>query len=100
MRIIRWSGKDTRDGDNTLYKIVAKVGSASPSDSITIADESNTDYIISDFKPGSQYESDLSYDFQYTYTPDQGNGIYHYRIIAKDARGSISRNSGDQQFSF
>ena len=100
VRIIRWSGKDTRDGDNTLYKIVAKVGSASPSDSITIADESNTDYIISDFKPGSQYESDSSYDFKFTYTPDQGNGIYHYRIIAKDARGSISRNAGDQQFSF
>jgi hypothetical protein len=100
VRIIRWSGKDVKDGDQTQYKIVAKIGSASATDSITINDEDNPDFLVHDFQSGSMYTIDGIYDYNFTYTPNQGSGIYHYRIIARDARGSETRTSGDPQFGF
>jgi len=89
-RKISWSGKDARDGNGTLYKIIVKKG-ANPDESVDI---------ISDFKPGSQYASGApAFDFSYNYTPTGGTGIYYYQVLSKDARGSIAR-SGISVFSY
>jgi hypothetical protein len=87
-RKISWSGKDSKDGNATLYKIIIKKG-ANPDESVDI---------VSDFKAGSLYASGGLYDFSYNYL-QTGAGIYYYQVIAKDARGSISR-SGIGSFSF
>jgi hypothetical protein len=101
VRKIFWTGKDVKDGNATQYKLVIKKGSASSADSITVADESNPAYIVQDFRAGSLYDSGSpNFDFSYTYAPTGGTGVYHYRIVSKDARGSLARNAGDQLFSF
>ena len=92
---ILWSGKDKRDGDLTQYKIVVKKGSA-----ISEGDENNTDYIVSDFKAGKEYESGADYEehYSFSYTPDQGTGKYYYMVIARDARGSIRQSLNNLYF--
>jgi hypothetical protein len=81
-RKISWSGKDAKDGDATLYKIIIKK-TANPDENVDI---------VSDFKPGSQYASGAPFnDYSFSYTPTGGTGTYYYQIISKDARGSLSR---------
>jgi hypothetical protein len=101
VRKISWKNKDAIDGVATEYKIVIKKEGSNSFDSVTVADESNPAYIVQDFKAGSLYESGTTgYEFGYTYTPTAGNGTYHYRIIARDKRGSLSRTLGDPNFGF
>ena len=80
---IGWIGKDVKDGNGTMYKILLKQGSA----------PSSTDVLI-DFTSGTSLSPGLNgYDFSYTFIPSGGNGTYYYQVIAKDARGSTSFNS-------
>lgn len=93
---ISWSGKDTKDKDNTQYQVVVKYGTA-----ISPGDENNPDYIASAFRPGTEYESGgPEDDFSFTYTPSNGSGKYYYLVIARDARGSISKDNGEHSFNF
>jgi len=96
VRKIFWRGKDVKDVDDTQYKIVIKFGNAA----VTDEDENDPVYVVEDFKSGRDYDSGGSWDFSYTYTPTNGTGDYHYRIVAKDARGSTNRTTGDPIFSF
>lgn len=95
---IKWrGGEDLRDGDNLLIKIVVKKKMGAELDSITIEDESNPAYIVS-FKPRKEYEYVPIKDGKemiFTYKPDQGSGIYYYRVIAIDACNSVSRSFED-----
>ena len=80
---IGWIGKDVKDGNGTMFKILLKQGSAPSSSDILI-----------DFTSGTSLSPGLNgYDFSYTFTPSGGNGTYYYQVIAKDARGSTSFNS-------
>jgi len=77
---IAWSGKDVKDGNETQYAILLKAGSQP---------------VLSDtlfsFRPGSSFSSGEEYfsDFRYDFTPNLSAQIYHYKVVAKDARGSI-----------
>jgi hypothetical protein len=80
---IGWIGKDAKDGNGTMFKILLKQGSAPSSSDILI-----------DFTSGTSLSPGLNgYDFSYTFIPSGGNGTYYYQVIAKDARGSTSSNS-------
>ncbi len=80
---IGWIGKDVKDGNGTMFKILLKQGSAPASTDVLIDFTSGTS-----LSPGQN-----GYDFSYTFIPSGGNGTYYYQVIAKDARGSISFNS-------
>ena len=80
---IGWIGKDAKDGNGTLFKIIMKKGSA----------PAITDTLI-DFTSGISLSPGLNgYDFSYTFIPSGGNGTYYYQVIAKDARGATSFSS-------
>jgi hypothetical protein len=93
---ISWSGKDAKDVDSTQYKLVIKKGSV-----VTETDENDSAYIVFKFTKigagifGNGTPPD---DFSYIYTPPS-TGKYYYKIISKDARGSINR-SVDANFNF
>jgi hypothetical protein len=79
---IMWSGKDTKDGTATLYQILLKQG-ASP----TATD------ILQAFKAGSTYSAgDAGYNFKLAFTSGTSGLTYKYKVIAKDARGTISNS--------
>jgi hypothetical protein len=75
---IMWSGKDVKDSNATLYRILLKQGSS----------PTNTD-ILQDFKAGTLYSAgDAGYQFKFPYIGGTIGLSYKYKVIAKDARGS------------
>lgn len=93
---IFWSGKDAKDQDNTQYRVVMKIGAP-----ITENDENNPFYIISDFKAGLEYESGApNNDFSFTCVPKHGSGTYYYKVLARDARGSVAKDTTEHSFTF
>lgn len=88
---IAWSGKDSKDQDNTLYSILLKNG-GTPGDGDTLVSFNAGNSVT--FEDGSDIGGN---DFKYVFTPADGNGTYNYRVIAKDARGTIVE-SADQNF--
>ena len=82
---IGWLGKDTKDGNGTLFEILLKNGSA----------PALMDTLIG-FRSGTTLSPGLDgYDFSYTFTPSGGAGTYYYQVVAKDARGSVSYNTAN-----
>jgi hypothetical protein len=83
--IINWRGKDTKDGNQTQYEILLKKGTTDPVEPTNI---------ISQYNAGSNYSAATvgGFDFSYSFIT-QGTGEYHCQVIAKDARGTISRST-------
>jgi type II secretory pathway pseudopilin PulG len=83
--IINWRGKDVKDGNQTKYEILLKKGTTDPVEP--------TD-IISQYIAGSSYAAATvgGFDFSYSFIT-QGTGEYHCQVIAKDARGTISKST-------
>jgi len=83
--VINWRGKDGKDGNQTKYEILLKKGTTDPVEP--------TD-IISQYNAGSNYAAATvgGFDFSYSFIT-QGTGEYHCQVIAKDARGTISRST-------
>jgi hypothetical protein len=83
--LINWRGKDGKDGNQTQYEILLKKGTTDPVEP--------TD-IISQYTAGSNYAAATvgTFDFSFSF-PTQGTGEYHCQVIAKDARGTISRST-------
>jgi hypothetical protein len=83
--VINWRGKDGKDGNQTQYEILLKKGTTVPVEP--------TD-IISQYNAGSNYSAATvgGFDFSYSFIT-QGAGEYHCQVIAKDARGTISRST-------
>ena len=76
---IMWSGKDFKDGDATQYRIILKQGA--PPDSADI---------LVDFKPGTEYlPGDSGYERKYGYKAGTSGLTYYYKVISRDARGSM-----------
>jgi hypothetical protein len=83
--IINWRGKDTKDGNLTQYEILLKKGTTDPVEPTNI---------ISQYNAGSNYSAATvgGFDFSYSFIT-QGSGEYHCQVIAKDARGTISKST-------
>ena len=95
-RTISWSGMDKKDSLDTEYRILVKLGSS--------LEESDTteEFIAKDWTRGNDpefgYEPSAPKPFSWTYIPDQGNDTYFYQVIARDARGSVSKSSNQLNF--
>jgi hypothetical protein len=83
--VINWRGKDGKDGNQTKYEILLKKGTTDPVEP--------TD-IISQYNAGANYAAATvgGFDFSYSFIT-QGSGEYHCQVIAKDARGTISKST-------
>jgi hypothetical protein len=83
--VINWRGKDVKDGNQTKYEILLKKGTTDPVEP--------TD-IISQYNAGANYAAATvgGFDFSYSFIT-QGSGEYHCQVIAKDARGTISKST-------
>jgi len=83
--VINWRGKDAKDGNQTKYEILLKKGTIDP---VEPAD------IISQYNAGANYSAATvgGFDFSYSFIT-QGTGEYHCQVIAKDARGTISKST-------
>jgi hypothetical protein len=82
--VINWRGKDSKDSNQTQYEVLLKKGTTDPVEP--------TD-VISQFKAGASYSAATIGGFDFSYSlPTQGSGEYHCQVIAKDARGSVSKS--------
>jgi hypothetical protein len=83
--IINWRGKDAKDGNLTQYEILLKKGTTDPVEPTNI---------ISQYNAGVNYAAATvgGFDFSYSFIT-QGTGEYHCQVIAKDARGTISKST-------
>jgi hypothetical protein len=82
--VINWRGKDAKDSNQTQYEILVKKGTTDPVEP--------TD-VISQYKAGANYSAATIGGFDFSFSlPTQGSGEYHCLVIAKDARGSVSKS--------
>ena len=90
---IYWSGKDAKDSMQTEYKVLLKDG----------ADPNENADTVTNFRAGTTFSNATTdgYDFKITapLTSNTPKHIYHYEVIARDKRSTISR-SVIQTFSF
>ncbi|MBN1600978.1 MAG: hypothetical protein JW915_05170 [Chitinispirillaceae bacterium] len=84
---IFWNGRDFKDGINTQYKILIKDGAA-PTD-----DDSLTTFTFGTsnlFRDATLDGYQLKYKFKLN--ANNPKHIYHYQVIARDARGSMVKS--------
>jgi hypothetical protein len=83
---IYWSGKDTRDGNQTEYLILLREN--------TNPDTSRAEDILSNWKTGHRVSDDISYDFMYRFkmVDNVPNKVFRYRVLARDKRLAISQS--------